>query len=214
VKPVKDDVGDTEKDVFTPEQLSALIDTTRTEDWKGIILCGYFTGLRLRDCSDLQWRSVDLDKKLIAVTPHKTRKHGTKVRVPIHPQFLTWLRRQTRGIEKAPVFPTLAGKSTGGRSGLSTGFKRIMDKAKIKGRLLREKKGVGRSRSSLSFHSLRHSFNSALANAGVDVELRQALTGHASAGQNETYTHREHKVKQAAVSKVPWIPEQREARGR
>jgi integrase len=214
VKPVRDDVEDTEKDVFTPEQLSALINTTRAEDWKGLILCGYFTGLRLGDCSDLQWRNVDLDKKIITVTPHKTCRHGTKVRVPIHPQLLTWLRRQTRGIEKAPVFPTLAGKNTGGRSGLSTGFKRIMDKTKIKGRLLREKKGVGRSRSSLSFHSLRHSFNSALANAGVDVELRQALTGHASAEQNETYTHREHKVKQAAVSKVPWIPEQREARGR
>ena len=209
VKPVRDDArGDVEKDVFTPEQISKLIAAAPREDWKGTIMCGYFTGLRLRDCVDLCWRSVDLDKEVIRVTPNKTRRYGTRVRVPIHPQLAAWLRKQTRGIEKAPVFPTLAGKDTGGRSGLSTGFKRIMDKAKIKGRLVREKKGSGRSRSSLTFHSLRHSFNSALANAGVDVELRQALTGHASAEQNETYTHREHKVKRAAVSRVPWIPEQ------
>ena len=38
-------------------------------------------------------------------------------------------------------------------------FKRIMERAKIKGRLLREANGEGRSQSSLSFHSLRHCFN-------------------------------------------------------
>ena len=64
-----------------------------------------------------------------------------------------------------------------------------MDRAGIKGRLLREANGAGRSQSSLSFHSLRHSFNAALANAGVGVELRQELTGHSSPEMNKNYTH-------------------------
>jgi site-specific recombinase XerD len=72
--------------------------------------------------------------------------------------------------------------------------------------LLREGNGEGRKQWSLSFHSLRHSFNSALANAGVDVEVRQELTGHASAEQNESYTHRHIESLRKAVMKVPPIP--------
>jgi integrase len=199
---LKDDARNVSKDVFTQEQLRALIKAAPSEDWKGAILCGYYTGLRLRDISDLQWSAVDLQASKITVT---TRKTNTDVELPIHPQFRAWLLKQTRGIGKAPVFPTLAGKAGGGKSGLSMSFKRIMESANIKGRLLREATGEGRSQSSLSFHSLRHSFNSALANAGVAVEIRQKLTGHASAEMNAQYTHHELEALRAAVSVIPRI---------
>jgi integrase len=61
----------------------------------------------------------------------------------------------------------------------------------------------GRRNTTKSFHSLRHSFNSGLANAGIERELRQALTGHASAKMNETYTHRELELLRDAVRVVP-----------
>src|SRR5207249_4139629 len=147
LRPVKDDVRNVEKDVFTREQLAALIKVAPIEDWKGAILCGYYTGLRLRDIADLQWNAVDLDARIITVTTQKT---GKKLTVPIHPQFAPWLEKQTRGIGRAPVFPMLAGKSGGGKSGLSMAFKRIMDRANIRGRMLREANGAGRSQSSLS----------------------------------------------------------------
>jgi integrase len=202
VRPVKDEARDVEKDVFTREQLSELVKAAPSEDWTGAILCGYYTGLRLRDIADLQWSAVDLEGRIIKVT---TRKTGKTVTVPIHPQFAAWLDKQTRGIGKAPVFPTLAGKAGGGKSGLSMAFRRIMERAKIKGRLLREANGVGRSQSSLSFHSLRHGFVSAMANAGVAQELRQKLTGHASAEMNAQYTHHELESLRAAVSVIPSI---------
>jgi integrase len=202
VRPVKDEARDVEKDVFTREQLSELVKAAPSEDWTGAILCGYYTGLRLRDIADLQWSAVDLEGRIIKVT---TRKTGKTVTVPIHPQFAAWLDKQTRGIGKAPVFPTLAGKAGGGKSGLSMAFRRIMERAKIKGRLLREANGVGRSQSSLSFHSLRHGFVSAMANAGVAQELRQKLTGHASAEMNAQYTHHELESLRAAVSVIPNI---------
>jgi integrase len=202
VRPVKDEARNVEKDVFTREQLSELVKAAPSEDWTGAILCGYYTGLRLRDIADLQWSAVDLEGRIIKVT---TRKTGKTVTVPIHPQFAAWLDKQTRGIGKAPVFPTLAGKAGGGKSGLSMAFRRIMERAKIKGRLLREANGVGRSQSSLSFHSLRHGFVSAMANAGVAQELRQKLTGHASAEMNAQYTHHELESLRAAVSVIPSI---------
>ncbi|HSS17177.1 MAG TPA: tyrosine-type recombinase/integrase [Candidatus Dormibacteraeota bacterium] len=200
VRPLKDEPCNASKEVFTREQLSTLIKVAPSEDWKGAILCRYYTGLRLRDIADLQWSAVDLDARIITVT---TRKTGKTLTVPIHPQFAAWLEKQTRGIGKAPVFPMLAGKSGGGKSGLSMAFKRIMERAKIKGQLLRNATGAGRSQSSLSFHSLRHSFNSAMANAGVAPEVRQKLTGHSSADMNRIYTHHELEPLRAAVATIP-----------
>src|SRR4029077_13455436 len=47
VRPVADEAEDTSKDVFTPEQIRALIAAAPTEDWRGMIMLAYFTGLRL-----------------------------------------------------------------------------------------------------------------------------------------------------------------------
>jgi integrase len=200
VRPVKDEARNVEKDVFTREQLASLINAAPSEDWKGVIVSGYYTGLRLRDIADMEWGAVNLSEQIITLTTRKTRKDVT---IPIHPRLGAWLGEQTRGIGKAPVFPTLAGKAGSGKSGLSMTFKRIMDRAGIKGRLLREANGAGRSQSSLSFHSLRHSFNAALANAGVGVELRQELTGHSSPEMNKNYTHPDIERMREAVLRLP-----------
>jgi integrase len=192
--------------VFTPDQVGALIAAAQG-DWKGAILCGYYTGLRLKDVTELRWESTDAGLTKLELIPRKTRRKrkNRKVVLPIHPQFAEWLKKQTRGIGKAPVFPSLAGKSGSGKSGLSMAFKRIMACAGIQGRMLRQRNGEGRSQSSLTFHSLRHSFNSALANADVAQEIRQALTGHASAAMNEVYTHRQLEPLRAAIAKLPRI---------
>jgi integrase len=202
VRPLRDEARNVAKDVFTPEQIAALIEIAEG-DWKGAILCAFYTGLRLRDVTELRWNAVDIAEGTITVTTRKTRKDVT---VPVHPQFAAWLKKQTRGIGKAPVFPTLAGKSGAGKSGLSMQFKRIMERAGIRGRILRQSTGEGRSQSSLSFHSLRHSFNAALANAGVGVEMRQELIGHSSVEMNRLYTHPDIEVKRKAVALLPGIP--------
>lgn len=203
VDALKDD-GDKEKDVFTPAQIISLLDTAEG-DWKGLILAGYFTGLRLKDITEMRWDALDLETGLLQL---KAAKTGGRLTIPLAPELKDWLKLQPRGIGRAPVFPTLAGKSGAGKSGLSMQFKRIMDKAGVKGRVLRERQenGAGRTQSSLSFHSLRHSFNSALANAGVSQEIRQKLTGHASAAMNAKYTHLEIEGLRAAVDSLPTLP--------
>src|SRR5262249_31585519 len=145
-----DDDAEVEKDVFTPEQIGALV-AEAEGDWKGAVLCGYYTGLRLKDVADLKWESIDAGLTKLELVPSKTlrKKKNRKVVLPIHPDFAAWLKKQTRGIGKAPVFPSLAGKSGGGKSGLSMTFKRIMERAGVQGRILRERNGEGRSQSSL-----------------------------------------------------------------
>jgi integrase len=77
-----------------------------------------------------------------------------------------------------------------------------MEKAGIEGKITQHAEG-GRALSNLSFHSLRHSFNSAMANAGVSQEVRQKLTGHSSAEMNAQYTHHELEPLRAAVALIP-----------
>lgn len=90
-----------------------------------------------------------------------------------------------------------------GRNGLSGQFRLLMAKAGITGRTTERRGEKGRNRSSLTFHSLRHSFNSAMANAGVSQELRQRLTGHAAKAINDRYTHTELETLRSAVLLVP-----------
>src|SRR6266404_5637329 len=66
----------------------------------------------------------------------------------------------------------------------------------------------GRNISAHSYHSLRHSFNSALAKANVSQELRQKLTGHASEAMNTLYTHHELEVIRGAVQSLPRLPKE------
>ena len=101
------------------------------------------------------------------------------------------------------MFTSLAGKVVGGRNGLSGRFRALIQKAGIKVSVTEKTGDKGRNRSSLSFHSLRHSFNSAMANAGVSQELRQRLTGHASKAVNDRYTHTDLETLRKAVGTVP-----------
>jgi integrase len=196
------DVDKGERDVFTQAQVRSLVEAAQGSDWEGAVLTGFFTGLRLKDIANLTWDSVDLDNAFLKV---RTAKTGKTVAVPLHPELADWLRSRNRGIGKAPVFPALTGKYTGGKSGLSGQFKRLMERAEIRGRILRAGSGEGRTTSALSFHSLRHSFVSALANAGVPAELRKELAGHSTDASHKVYTHHETERLRNAVSALPGV---------
>ena len=88
--------------------------------------------------------------------------------------------------------------------GLSAEFAAIMRKAGVHGAVIRHT-AKGRGNTTKSFHSLRHSFNSALANAGIARELRQVLTGHASETYERTLYARELQPLRDAVSVLPRI---------
>jgi len=204
VKLLADETAHVSKEIFTPEQIRALLDTAKGE-WQGMILCGYTTGLRLQDCATMRWDAINFGDDTITVTPQKTRRTKKKnktIRLPLHRLFAEWLLKQIHGIGKAPVFPSLVSQP----DQLSTQFSRIMDRAGIRGRNMREATGKGRAQSSLSFHSLRHTFNAALANAGVDLALRQELVGHSSFEMNNLYAHPSMEAKRRAVALLPAIP--------
>ena len=149
-------------------------------------------------------QKVDLERGALVLTQGKT---GREIEIPLHPEFKRWLsdRAGANKPRSGAVFLELRGIGTRGRTGLSGQFAAIMKKAKIVPKVVQAKGKNGRKRSSLSFHSLRHSFNSAMANAGVTQEIRQRLTGHASKAINDRYTHAELETLRKAVGSVPTL---------
>ena len=54
--------------MFSPEQIQRLLDVAEG-DWKGLILCGYFTGGRLVDVARLTWGDIDLSETIVPFAP-------------------------------------------------------------------------------------------------------------------------------------------------
>ena len=200
---IRDDT-EAERDVFTPEQVSALTAAGKGTDWEGAVLVAYFTGLRLGDVATLTWAEVDTTGAQGWFLRRKTGKTKKEVAVPVHPSLRAFLEPR-QGVGKAPLFRTLHNGKPGGKTGLSTQFKNLMEKAGIRGRVLRKGGGGARQTSSLSFHSLRHSFTSAMANAGVPEEVRMLLTGHSTRRAHKTYTHHEEAQVWNAIAALPGV---------
>ncbi len=187
-----------EREVFTQEEVQKLIAAAPTVEWQTLILFGYFIGARLRDCVKMTWDNINPDSGMIEYEQQKT---GKKVSVPMHYHVLEHINFLSTFGATGFLSPKLATKITGGRRGLSEGFKRIVVKAGLDPKTV-QGKGI-RKFSKRSFHSLRHSFNSALANAGVPEEVRMKLTGHATPLMNSQYTHLQAQTLKDAVTKMP-----------
>ena len=65
------------------------------------------------------------------------------------------------------------------------------------------REGKGRATNSKTFHALRHTFISSMANAGVPPDIRQKLAGHADPRVHADYTHHEMKTLRGAVALRP-----------
>jgi integrase len=189
-----------EREPFTPEEVAALLGAAG-EDWRGAILIAATTGLRLGDVAALTWGEVDLKGGLIRV--EEIQKTGADATLPLHPDLLDWLSAQPAGIGRAPLLPSLRGRKIGGTTGLSRQFQKLMNKAGVVAKVAKAKGKAGRSRSSKGFHSLRHTFVSSLANAGVHPDIRQKLAGHADERVHQNYTHHELETLRGAIGKIP-----------
>jgi integrase len=188
------------KGVFTPEQIAALLKTANG-DWRGLIMVAFYTGQRLNDCANLRWRDVDLVSDIKTIQ-FQVRKTGAEILTVVHPALEDYLLSlPTPNADDEYLFPMLAGRSA---SPLSKQFGELITLANIERGVIRERTTQGsRSVSKLSFHSLRHSFNSILANAGVSEERRMALTGHTTRDVHQRYTHHELERLRDAIALLP-----------
>lgn len=202
IEPVKDKIA-VRKQTFSPEQVTALLKAADGQ-WRGLILVAFYTGQRLGDCANLQWKQIDLVSE-IKIVRFFQGKTGVSVIVAIHAVLEDYLLSlPAPKNDDVFLFPSLAQRSI---SPLSKAFKKIMARANIQQRVIRARSesGSGREVNGLTFHSLRHSFSSILANAGISEETRMALTGHVTREQQQRYTHRDLEVFRAAIAMLPQV---------
>ena len=188
---------------FTVEELKAIL-AVANNDWKAMTLLGGYAAMRLKDAASLTWRNVDLEQKIITYLPLKKARlpNATKIRFPIHPRLLDVLLKipvDSRSLD-APLFPNLINLPTSGKTGLSGRFLSLLQKARID--TMPTKRPGSRMFQAKTFHSLRHTCISLMANSGVSQELRKELAGHSS-DVHRQYTHHSPSVLRSAVESLP-----------
>ena len=177
-------------------------------EWKLLVMTGIYTGLRLGDCCHLKWENVNLERGIIQVIPEKTKKHmhGRPVTIPIHPQLKEALQELTAlspasSTWSAYVNPKVAEYHIMTRWRVDEGLRKIFNAAGITMSVHVE--GRKRKHVLASFHSLRHTFVSISANAGVPLPVVQSIVGHCSSAMTRHYYHENGGALRAAVEAIP-----------
>ncbi|MGV3772217.1 MAG: tyrosine-type recombinase/integrase [Verrucomicrobiales bacterium] len=197
-----------EKRAFTLPELEDILNAANNE-WRGMILVGIYTGLRLGDIALLTWANLDLQNAEIKLTTQKTDKRQN---LPIAAPLLKHLETLPAGDDpSAPLFPeACASKQRNPHGGpLSNQFYGILAAVGLVKPRTHKSKGKGRDSkrefNPISFHSLRHTATSLLKNAGVSDVIARDIIGHDSEAVSRNYTHIDHETKRLALNKLPDI---------
>jgi integrase len=172
--------GDIE--VFSPEEVMALVRAARSQQDAAIFLTAAFTGLRRGELIALRWRDVDFAGQAVRVRAsyaegHLTTPKSGKVRsVPMAPEVAKSLARLAERDDWTGdddlVFPGAGGYFLDGRS-LSRRYAAAAERAGLR---------------PLRFHDLRHTFGTRMIGK-ADIRRVQEWMGHADVQTTMKYLH-------------------------
>lgn len=177
-------------------------------EWYKLFLIGIYTGLRLGDCCRLDWSNINIGQGIIQLIPTKTRRHahGRPITIPIHQTLGAALLESQSPIPNpqsltGPVLPTICEMYQRSRYRVSQELSRIFKAAKIVTSVRIE--GRKNRTPEATFHSLRHTFVSFSANAGVPLHVVQSIVGHESTAMTRHYYHESVDALRSAVNAIP-----------
>ncbi|MGI8780387.1 MAG: tyrosine-type recombinase/integrase, partial [Solirubrobacteraceae bacterium] len=169
-------------DVFSPEEVLALVRAAEDEQDAALFLTAAFTGLRQGELVALRWRSVDFPGEHLRVTASYTNgaltspKSGKVRAVPMAPAVAEALARLSQREhwtgDDALVFPGLTGSYLDA-SALLKRYKRALAAAGLR---------------PLRFHDLRHTFGTTMIRK-ADIVRVQEWMGHADIETTRQYLH-------------------------
>lgn len=185
---------------WTADELGRIIRKCATEypakssgdsphDWETLALLGARSGLRRGEILHLSWQDVDLERGMLSVTPKKCPccadgkwepKDYEQRHLPMPEDLTAHLRRLKRTTDWVLGKRPAEGTAT-------TYFRRIVKKAGLKG----------------SIHTLRHTYASHLAQAGVPLFTIMKLLGHATMRTTMIYAHLCPESYEEAVQRLP-----------
>jgi site-specific recombinase XerD len=163
---------------FTGSDFRLFLSACPERDFRELCITGFLTGLRLGELIHLHWTDMDFQMKKILVQNHDdftTKSKRSRV-VPMTDEVLKLLTERKKNIrsESELVFPNKHGRK------LNVGLVEHKFKITVRRAGLNDK---------LHFHSLRHSFASALVLSGVSLYAVSKLLGHSQTKTTEIYSH-------------------------
>ncbi len=161
---------------LTDGELEAVMQSARRRDGDYAFLfeLAANTCMRLSDCCLLRWENIDMKRRVITFVPHKLRRHGKSVHLPMSRRVCEIIAsRAGDGPQAGYVSPRLA------RHYMNCSIRRI---------LLQIFASAGiPPHTNRSFHSLRvHGITRLLEN-GIPLATVQAIAGHASPEMTQHY---------------------------
>lgn len=147
-------------------------------DW--IILLGWNTGMSIADCMLLKWGNVNTERCFIRINRIKT---GTEAVIPFDPNDelgrAIMERKQSAPDAQPDSFVCEDAGTRANPDGLS-----VSANGQAAFRYIASKAGVSKT-----FHSLRHSFVSMLANSGMSTVMATKVSGHTDPKVFSRYVH-------------------------
>ena len=158
-------------------EITALLGSFRTERDRAIAGLMLFSGLRSAEVLGLEVKDIDIGRGWVRVVG----KGDKERRVPLDPDIASlvqsYLLAERPETNARALFVVLKGPHRG-QPFTAAGLRRIF-------RYHRERAGVMAGHP----HALRHSFGTALAEAGTDLAVIQALMGHDHVDSSAVYIH-------------------------
>ena len=188
---------------LTTEEIRSLIESSDGE-LQTLFFVGTFTGLRLGDAATLRWDEVDMARGLIRRVPRKTAYKGKSAAVVVGIPAV--LGKHLAGLQRRGPFvaPKCAEQYLRNPSVVAHWIQKRMEDCGIETRL----EGTGgdtgkRGVAVAGFHSLRHFYISAQAQAGTPQAVLQKLAGHGNPMMTAHYTHVDDDTARSTASKMP-----------
>lgn len=177
------------KRVLSLDELEMLVDAAKHRGlkWASLVSLGVYTGLRSGEALGLRWQDVDLDANVIRVRYQRDAKSGVlrdlkteaskrdvPIATPLRRALVEWRLESNYTDPTHPVIATATGSSVSQRNALRT----VCEVALSCG-INVDPKLETEDKPNLDFHSLRHTFASAMIKATKgDAEKVRRWMGH------------------------------------
>jgi integrase len=167
------------------DQVEALLNMDIEQDTRVLMLLALCAGMRLKDAVLLEWESIS--GGFITYTPAKTiNTSSARVQVPILPILLEALKALPRTKEEKFILPRLAEWYQSNSSCVNRMLLRKIHS--VTGSDKQDASGKGKvARSEYGYHSLRHTFCTECARAGVPATMLAAMAGDTIATLDKFY---------------------------
>ncbi len=173
-------------------ELILILNKTEDQLLKDIFTIAFYTGMRLNEILNMKWNWIDFTQEVISTknTDDFNTKNKRERVIPIHPNVKKIFQRYSQNIGNTKnsfvFFRKLSIKLNG--EFISKQFKKVVSSADLN--------------ENIHFHTLRHSFASALIKRGVSIYIVKALLGHSNIATTQIYSHLDNGSLSRAIKKL------------